>query len=172
MSSNKGKDGEMRIIRSLCDISESTDGCDFIRPTITNNSDDGADLILIHPKGFLDNLESIASGKPPQNEVIYEAGKNERSRIDAKNTDKKINKAMAEDFVGKIKLNPDCKGHILMGADNEVTRGAKKVLDAAKEECAKTGKKILIIPNTGVALIADHFKKKLEATKPDSESRD
>lgn len=43
MSSNKGKDGEMRFAILIAKAAQQIDGLDFIRPTITNESDMGAD---------------------------------------------------------------------------------------------------------------------------------
>ena len=46
MSTNKGKDGEMRVIKIVADIAIKEEGFDFTRHTITNESDMGADLML------------------------------------------------------------------------------------------------------------------------------
>ncbi|CAN2041819.1 hypothetical protein GMMP15_50007 [Candidatus Magnetomoraceae bacterium gMMP-15] len=41
MSKNKGKDGEMRVAKLLCDISTKEENCDFTRPTNTNTANGG-----------------------------------------------------------------------------------------------------------------------------------
>ena len=62
MSNNKGKDGEMRVLRLLSYVVEDNDNCDITRHTNTNTADGGADLILEHPKGLLSHLNEIALG--------------------------------------------------------------------------------------------------------------
>jgi hypothetical protein len=46
MSGNKGKNGEMRVLRLLTHIVEAVENCDITRHTNTNTADGGADLIL------------------------------------------------------------------------------------------------------------------------------
>lgn len=173
MSSNKGKDGEMRITRLLCDISETTDGCDFSRPTITNDSDGGADLILKHPKGFLDNLvligEGGSGGALPTLPTLPEQ-QTETSRIDVKNTENKITKHVAEKFIGQIKLNPECDGHVLMGGSG-CTKGAQKALDEAADVLDGTGKRLIHISNESAERITKHYRAKLQEGNNNSEEK-
>lgn len=63
MSTNKGKDGEMRVLRQLSHIVEAEENCNVTRHTNTNTADGGAELILEHPQSFLPHQRSIASGE-------------------------------------------------------------------------------------------------------------
>lgn len=62
MSSNKGKDGEMRVVKIVADIAIQEEGLDFTRPTVTNESDMGADLMIKSSLQSLNRLLQVAAG--------------------------------------------------------------------------------------------------------------
>lgn len=46
MSKNKGKDGEMRVLKLLADVAVTDDKGEVLRLTGTNTPDRGGDLVL------------------------------------------------------------------------------------------------------------------------------
>jgi len=103
MSDNKGKDGEMRVLRVLSHIVEAVDNCDVTRHTNTNTADGGADLVLEHPKGLLSHLEQVASGTPDLQTPDLQEAPRVKTRIDVKTTDNKISPDTVIKFGGDIR---------------------------------------------------------------------
>ena len=156
MSKNKGKNGEMRIAKLLCDISIKEEGCDFTRHTNTNTADSGADLVFEHPEGFSSYLVSIASGTVPTTQEGQQLNNIVKTRIDVKTTDNKISPDTVDKFGGDIRKNPDCQGHLLIGGSGmskEAQKRFKSIQEAAKED----GKIVDYIPNTGINNLEAHY---------------
>ncbi|MBE3888624.1 hypothetical protein ACEWAU_22270 [Vibrio parahaemolyticus] len=156
MSTNKGKDGEMRVLRLLSHIVESEENCDVTRHTNTNTADGGADLVLEHPKGLLTHLGSIASGSSGSTAPDLTDADRVKSRVDVKTTDSKISPDTVTKFGGDIRRNPDCNGHVLTGGSG-LSKQAEtdfKNLQLAYEEVGKT---IIYIPNSGISNLEHHY---------------
>jgi len=116
MSSNKGKDGEMRVIKIVADIAIQEEGLDFTRPTITNESDMGADLMIKSSPQSLKRLLQVAEGLPQSiDEHSAERSKKTiESRVDVKTTQSKLQTDTVEKFASDVHKHPKCTGHILM----------------------------------------------------------
>jgi hypothetical protein len=118
VSSNKGKDGELRAAIVVANIGRREDGVDFTRPTTTNTADQGADLFMIHPEGYLDTFAKVSQSQLPSPNAVPSMSAysgSQKSRIDVKTTDKKLQKDTVEKFVADCHNHPTCTGHILMG---------------------------------------------------------
>ncbi|QDX29466.1 hypothetical protein [Dickeya poaceiphila] len=177
---NKGRIGETRVIRVITDIMDVGGDVDFTRHTNTNTADSGADIVLEHPQGFVDKLETIATKSDtestipnlPPSEVITNT---EKTRIDVKNTDRKLGKDTVIKFGGDIRKNPDCKNHILMGG-SALTKGAKDELISLQTAHSQSGKTILHITNAGLINIESHYKSlnspETNSTPEPSETKD
>lgn len=156
MSANKGKDGEMRVLRLLSHIVEAEVNCDVTRHTNTNTADGGADLILEHPQGLLPHLGSIASGEDNNRPPDLADAQKVKSRVDVKTTESKIGPDVLKKFAGDIRRNPDCDGHVLMGGaglSNQAKSDFKEIQDAQ----AEVGKTVVYIPNTGIENLERHY---------------
>ncbi|QKJ51391.1 hypothetical protein G9396_13185 [Providencia rettgeri] len=181
---NKGRVGETRVIRVITDIMDVEGNVDFTRHTNTNTADSGADIVLEHPQGYVDKLDRIATkpdaestasnsrsleGTAITNSSPSEVTNNtEKTRIDVKNTDRKLGKDTVIKFGGDIRKNPDCKNHILLGG-RDLTKGAKDELTSLQSAYSQSGKKIIHITNTGLENIENHYKS-LNAPEADSNS--
>jgi hypothetical protein len=149
MSTNKGKDGEMRVLRLLSHIVETEENCDVTRHTNTNTADGGADLILEHPKGLLLHLDNLATGDAGHQPPDLSSALRVKTRIDVKTTDGMLSPDIVKKFSGDIRRNPDCDGHVLMGGaglSKQAASDFKEIQDAQKE----VGKTVVYIPNTGI----------------------
>jgi len=155
MSSNKGKDGEMRVAILLSNISIAEEGCDFTRPTNTNTADGGADLVFEHPDGFTDSLVNIGNDSQKVTDIKI-SEKIVKIRIDVKTTDKKLSLDTVIKFGGDIRKNPDCQGHMLVGGKS-LTRGAQKKFEEIKNAVSEEGKNVNYIPNNGLNKIENHY---------------
>lgn len=156
MSTNKGKDGEMRALRLLSYIVEAEENCDLTRHTNTNTADGGADLILEHPQGLLPHLSSIASGEGNNQPPDLSDAQKVKTRIDVKTTESKLGPDIVKKFAGDIRRNPDCDGHVLMeGAalSNQAESNFKEIQDAQ----AEVGETVVYIPNTGIENLEQHY---------------
>lgn len=156
MSTNKGKDGEMRALRLLSLIVEAQENCDVTRHTNTNTADGGADLILEHPQGLLPHLGSIASGEDNNQPPDLSDDKKVKTRIDVKTTESKLGPDVVKKFAGDIRRNPDCDGHVLMGGaalSNQAKSDFKEIQDAQ----AEVGKTVVYIPNIGIENLERHY---------------
>lgn len=156
MRRNKGKDGEMRVAKLLCEVSIKEDRCDFTRPTNTNTADGGADLVLEHPDGFEEKLIDISSG-----DNIAEVPSNPdtptvKTRIDVKATDGVISPDIVDKFVGDTRKNPDCKGHVLVGG-KRMSKRAKENFETAQEDAQEDGRFLAYIPNSGLKNLESHY---------------
>lgn len=156
MSSNKGKDGEMRVAKLLCEVSIKEEKCDFTRPTNTNTADGGADLVLEHPDGFEQKLIGISSGGGTTEEETAPDSSTVKTRIDVKTTDGAISPDTVDKFIGDIRKNPDCKGHVLVGG-SRMSKGAQKKFEAGKESAQEDGKFVAYIPNEGLQNLENHY---------------
>jgi hypothetical protein len=90
MSSNKGKDGEMRVVKIVADIAIQEEGLDFTRPTVTNESDMGADLMIKSSLQSLNRLLQVAAGLPQPKDEHSALNKTIESRVDVKTTRSKL----------------------------------------------------------------------------------
>lgn len=174
MSKNKGKDGEMAVVKLVADISIIEDGCDFTRQTTTNTADRGADLVLEHPDGYLQKLKMIADGQEvtPALNSTEKTPRTVKTRIDVKATNKKLQKETVIKFAGDIRKNPDCKGHVLMGGQ-ALTTPAQEQFDIIQKTAAEDGTDVMYIPNQGVKVLRRHFSRQValqESTDDEGES--
>lgn len=157
MSADKGKFGEMRVLRLLTRVVDAHGGrqYDVTRHTNTNTPDSGADLVLEHPDGFLSHLQSIGQDSPSSTSNLDNAP-TVKTRIDVKNTNSTIGPEIVKKFAGDVRRNPDCKGHILMGGKNLSELAAidfKNIQEAQKE----VGKTVMYVPNSGIATLEAHY---------------
>lgn len=164
MSSNKGKDGELRALILTANIGIIKDGIDVTRPTTTNTADQGADLFITHPPEFLNELAEVAGSKLPSTKNTPAKKVNsssEKSRFDIKTTDNKLQKDTVEKFIGDCHNHPICTGHVLMGGE-DLTGPAKKKFEGAQNRFASSGKKLLYIKNEGVRKLEAHYQPQIE----------
>lgn len=167
MSSNKGKDGELQALILIANIGIATDGVDVTRPTTTNTADQGADLFITHPTGFLNEFAAVAGSNLPSTQGMpanKQAPASEKSRIDVKTTENKLQKDTVEKFIGDCHNHPTCNGHILMGG-SDLTGPAKKEFDAAQTRFSSSGKILLYVPNNGVKKLEEHYRPQIDTDK-------
>ena len=160
MSSNKGKDGELTVLIILSNIGRNKDGVDVTRPTTTNTADQGADMFLTHPSGFLTELANVAGVRSPLNPTSTSKKDitiSEKSRIDVKTTDRKLQKDTVEKFIDDINMHPKCVGHLLIGGE-DLTGPARKTFEDAQSKYCISGKTLLYIPKEGIKKIEEHYK--------------
>lgn len=169
MSSNKGKDGEMRVAKLLCEVSIKEEKCDFTRPTNTNTADGGADLVLEHPEGFEEKLMSISSGESSSETEANSDAATVKTRIDVKATDGVISPDTVDKFIGDIRKNPDCKGHALVGGER-MSKRANKKFEEAQEAAQEDGKFIAYIPNSGLQNLENHYESLPAPSEPKKSS--
>lgn len=129
MSSNRGKDEELRATKSLCDIATVEEKCDITRHTTTNTPDLGADLVFHCPSDTGEKFSEIAKTGGSSKELT---GHSSRVRIDVKARTGKIQKDDAEKLVDDIKKHPQTNEHWLIGGSG-LTKPAQRVLDSANE---------------------------------------
>ncbi len=158
MSSNKGKDGEMRVIKIIADIAIQEEGFDFTRPTITNESDMGADLMIRSSQQSLNRILHIAAGTVQStNECSTERSKKAiESRVDVKTTQSKLQTDTIEKFVADVHKHPKSTGHILMGGSN-LTAPAQRKFDQYQAEFKQKGKILGYISNDGISRLESGY---------------
>ena len=156
MSKNKGKVGEMRVAKLLCEISTKEENCDFTRHTNTNTADGGADLVLEHPEGFTTQLLAIAEGTSKAPVELKEEQKIVKTRIDVKATESTISPDTVEKFGGDIRKNPDCTGHMLLGG-SRLSKGAQKKFEDIQAAAKEGGKTVSYISNNGLKKLEEHY---------------
>ena len=128
---DKGKTGELNTIKTFIKAVEAGIIEDIIRPTYTNEPDDGLDLELKAPHNIGDIMESLKNGNeepPPSSDTAIKV------RVDNKNYNRKIGKPVAEKFVSDIEKNPNVSEHWLTGGSG-LTAPAKQALDKASAPC-------------------------------------
>lgn len=157
MSSNKGKDGEMRVLRLLTHIVESEEECDITRHTNTNTADGGADLVFEHPKVLLSRIGNIANDTEEQEKTDPKDTQRVKTRIDVKTTSEKISPDTVYKFAGDVRRNPDCFGHVLMGGVDLSPLAQTKFNEIQKAQ-AEVGKCVTYIPNAGIERLEQHYK--------------
>jgi hypothetical protein len=165
MSSNKGKDGELRVLILTANIGRIKDGVDVTRPTITNSADQGADEFITHPVGFLNEIAEIAGSIVPSTRhrpTKKESHTSEKSRIDVKTTNNKLQKDTVDKFISDCHNHPKCTGHILMGGA-DLTGPAKKVFEAAQNRFSPSGKTLLYVNNEGIRKLEEYYQPKVES---------
>lgn len=156
MVRNKGKDGEMRVAKLLCEVSVKEDRCDFTRPTNTNTADGGADLVLEHPDGFEEKLIGISLGGAIAGVPLNTDTPTVKTRIDVKATDGVISPDTVDKFVGDTRKNPDCKGHALVGG-KRMSKRAKENFETAQKDAKEDGRFLAYIPNSGLQNLESHY---------------
>ncbi|NWO06606.1 MAG: hypothetical protein HLX50_13230 [Alteromonadaceae bacterium] len=167
MSTNKGKDGEMRALRLLSHIVETEENCDVTRHTNTNTADGGADLVLEHPQGLLPHLGNVAEGESQQSPDLSKSPR-VAARFDVKTTKNKLSPDTVKKFAGDIRRNPDCDGHVLMGGlalSNQAQSDFKDIQDAQ----AEVGKTVVYVPNAGIENLEQHYKALPDNSNDDNE---
>ncbi|MGI9213635.1 MAG: hypothetical protein ACR2HF_14280 [Methylococcaceae bacterium] len=172
MSSNKGKDGEMRVVKIIADIAIEEEGFDFTRPTITNESDMGADLIIKSSPQSLNHLIQVALGhsKSTDEHSTERSKKTIESRVDVKTTQNKLQADTVEKFASDVHKHPGCTGHILMGGSN-LTGPAQRKFDQYKEDFAQEGKILAYISNEGMNRLASEYTRPI-APAPENSKND
>jgi hypothetical protein len=171
MSSNKGKDGEMRVIKIVADIAIQENGFDFTRQTITNESDMGADLMIRSSPQSLERLLRVAEGLPqPTDEHNAESSKKTiESRVDVKTTQSKLQTDTIEKLASDVHKHPKCTGHILMGG-SKLTGPAQRKFNQYKEKFELDGKVLAYIPNEGIGRLESEYAKSIALAPKDSEN--
>jgi hypothetical protein len=171
MSSNKGKDGEMRVIKIVADIAIREEGLDFTRPTVTNESDMGADLMIkSSPQSLKRLLQAAAAFPQSTDEYSTERSKKAiESRIDVKTTQNKLQTDTVEKFAADVHKHPKCTGHILMGGSN-LTGPAQRKFEQYKKEFEQDGKILAYISNTGISRLESEYTKSIALAPKDSEN--
>ena len=172
MSSNKGKDGEMNVIKLLADVAIREDKFDFTRPTITNESDMGADLIFKSTLQSLNYMLQVAYGnteaavtdeaEPAQTKIM-------ESRIDVKTTQNRLQTDSVDKFASDVRKHPNCCGHILMGG-NGLTKPAQQKFNEYKEVYKQEGKILAYISNEGINNLKIEFSNPVILAPKDGES--
>jgi hypothetical protein len=156
MSSNKGKDGEMNALISFATVAKNEDNFDFTRATTTNTPDMGADIVLEHKKGFIENkMIPISQGKKVKTTIVKEQV-NEKTRIDIKTTLKKISKDTVIKFIGDTRKNPDCKNHMIIGG-SDISLPAKNLLIQTNKDLKKDNKKLYYVNNKEMKTFTDYY---------------
>jgi hypothetical protein len=171
MSSNKGKDGEMRVIKIVADIAIQEEGFDFTRPTITNESDMGADLMIRSSQQSLNRMLHIAAGTVQStNECTTERSKKAiESRVDVKTTQSKLQTDTIEKFVADVHKHPKSTGHILMGGSS-LTAPAQRKFDQYQAEFEQKGKILAYISNDGISRLESGYANVVSLALKDNES--
>lgn len=162
MSKNKGKDGELMVVKILSDVRISTNDVDITRPTTTNTADLGADIVLYHPRHVLKEIADIAGATFPSSEkTLHPEKQNEmvKSRIDVKTTTKKLQKDIVEKFVDDVNNHPKATGHILIGRQ-DLTGPSKKLMAEAQQRLSAEGKDMVYINNSGRKKLETYYRKK------------
>ena len=169
MANNKGRKGETRLIRLVCDIMDTEESTDFTRHTNTNTADGGADIVLEHPREFYDRLLDIASVESRSEPKTSNPDTRVKSRIDNKNYNGKLDEVVVNKFGGDIRKNPDCEGHLLAGGEG-LTRGGKIALKNLQSAHPK--KRIDYIDESGLKKIESHYQTLPEPERGQSDNDD
>lgn len=150
----------MRVVKIVADIAIQEEGFDFTRPTVTNESDMGVDLMLKSSPQSLRRLLQIAAGNPrPTDEPDPERSKKTiESRVDVKTTQNKLQTDTIEKFAADVLKHPKCTGHILMGGSN-LTGPAQRKFDQYKTVFEQKGKVLGYISNEGVGRLEAAYAK-------------
>ena len=158
MSSNKGKDGEMRVMKILADIAISENDFEPIRATITNESDMGADFEITSTSQSLQRMLQIGGVQlSDKDEMNLESSKKVmKSRMDVKTTQSKIGKDTVDKFATDVHKHPNTTTHILIGGTN-LTAPAQREFNQYKEVFAQEGKVLAYISNEGKCKLASHY---------------
>lgn len=156
MSTNKGKDGEMRVLRLLTHVVESEEDCDITRHTNTNTADGGADLVFEHPRELLSRMENIANDVEKQEASQPIDTPRVKTRIDVKTINGKISPDTVDKFAGDVRRNPDCYGHVLMGG-TDLSPLAKVKFNEIQKAQSEVGKYVTYISNSGIELLEKHY---------------
>lgn len=127
---NKGRKGERDFLENIVfKMQRNGEDIDYIKPTYTNELDNGLDYELKASHNTGERLKAIAERKeivpPPSNTKI-------NIRVDHKNYDGKIGKPIAKKFIDDIQKNPNDAEHWLTGGHG-LTSGAQKVMNQAQE---------------------------------------
>ena len=165
MSSNKGKDGELNALILVANIGKLKDGVDVTRPTTTNTADQGADLFITHPSGFLNEFAEVAGcalPSTPKSPTNKEVSPSEKSRVDVKTTDSKLQKDTIEKFIGDCHNHPTCTGHILLGG-SDLTSPARREFEAAQNRFSLSGKTLLYVKNESIKKLENHYQPQIES---------
>ena len=171
MSTNKGKDGEMRVIKIVADIAIKEEGFDFTRHTITNESDMGADLMLKSSQQSFNRMIQVAEGvEESMDGCDTELSKKTiTSRIDVKATQSKLQTDTVEKFASDVHKHPKCTGHILMGGSN-LTGPAQRTFNQYQKEFKQNGKILVYIPNEGISRLESEYAKPITLAQKDNEN--
>ena len=166
MATNKGKKGETRLIRLVCDIMDAEASTDFTRHTNTNTADGGADIVLEHPREYYDRLLYVASVESRSEPRTSNLSVRVKTRIDNKNYNGKIDEVVVNKFGGDIRKNPDCEGHLLAGGEG-LTRGGKIALKNLQSAHPK--KRIDYMNESELKKIESHYQSLPEPEQSDKD---
>lgn len=173
MSDNKGKDGELKttIILSAAAIRE--DGLEVMRPTSTNQSDLGADIILKGKRNTFKKLFKIASAVVPNNDNEPNNNDDEiaEARIDVKATKEKLTGDTVDKFASDVRKHPNTDTHILLGGKG-LTKSAQNKLNEHVDAFKTSGKNLVYISNAGLEKIARHYKSEIKGVLPNDNQQD
>lgn len=174
MSGNKGKDGELRIVRLSCDIGVSEDTWDITRPTTTNESDLGGDLFIRSSATAMHRTITAVVTQPEYfgDHALQSLGdKIIQTRVDSKNEAGKLQKDVIDKFVGDVAKNPMATAHLLAGGQ-DLTGPARKAFVNYAKMLREDGKVLLYLSEPAITKLEDKFSesrpKALPGDSPDA----
>jgi hypothetical protein len=129
-NSDKGRKGELAVTAIISNVGVHEPGVEVIRSSLTTTPENGVDLAIRCPHNLREKLDEIASNG--DSKIALAKNSQIDVRIQVKNYDRPINKAVAQSFVDEIHTNPRFDEHWGMGG-SRLTKGAREVLDKAQE---------------------------------------
>ncbi len=159
MSSNKGKIGEMQTGKLLFDIAIQEESFDVKRPTLTNESDMGADFEINSTAQELQRVFQIAHVELTNDDkmILTLSKGNVNSRMDVKTTQSKIGKDTVDKFATDVHKHPNTTVHILTGGKG-LTAPAQRELNKYKEVFTQENKVLVYISNEGISQLKSEYK--------------
>jgi hypothetical protein len=158
MSSNKGKVGEMQTGKLLFDIAIKEESFDVKRPTLTNESDMGADFEINSTPQELQRVFQTANIKlTDEDKMLLTSLKGKvNSRMDVKTTQSKIGKDTVDKFATDVHKHPNTTVHILTG-EKGLTAPAQRELNKHKEVFIQENKVLVYISNEGISQLKSEY---------------
>jgi len=128
-NSEKGRKGELAVTSILSNIGVHEPRIEVIRANTTTTPENGVDIALKCPHNLSSKLDEIVStGKSD----IALANSQIDVRVQVKNYQRPISKAVAQGFVDDISKNQHFAEHLGVGG-TRLTKGAQEVLAKASE---------------------------------------
>jgi HJR/Mrr/RecB family endonuclease len=158
MSSNKGKVGEMQTGKLLFDIAIKEESFDVKRPTLTNESDMGADFEINSTPQELQRVFQIAHVELTNDDkmILTSSKGNVNSRMDVKTTQSKIGKDTVDKFATDVHKHPNTTVHILTGGKG-LTAPAQRELNKYKAVFTQENKVLVYISNDGINKLKSEY---------------